>query len=109
MVLTNRCKWLRVGDGALAVAERLLVLSVVLVLTLAVGTEKGLAADETLLLEVTINGTSTGKIGEFTLRDGALFARPAELADVGLRVPKSVPQTQDGLIALSLLEGVSAT
>jgi outer membrane usher protein len=74
----------------------------------AVWTKNGLAADETLLLEVTINGTSTGKIGEFTLRDGALFARPAELADVGLRVPKSVPETQDGLIALSLLEGVSA-
>ena len=66
------------------------------------------AGDQTLLLEVVINGYSTGKIGEFVLRDGALFARRAELADVGLRVPESVQETKDGLIGVAALAGVTA-
>ena len=32
------------------------------------------AADETLALEVTLNGRPTQLIAEFTLRDGALYA-----------------------------------
>jgi outer membrane usher protein len=59
------------------------------------------SADQTLLLEVHVNGHSTGKIGEFTLRHGKLMARPQELSDLGFRVPNSLA-TGD-LIALSEL------
>jgi outer membrane usher protein len=65
------------------------------------------AADQTLLLEVQVNGHSTGKIGEFTLRDGALVVRRGELRDLGFRVPDSLPIGADGLCALSELPGVS--
>ena len=46
---------------------------------------------------MTVNGASTQKIGEFTLRDGALLARPEELGDLGLRVPKDAARTSDGV------------
>ena len=45
------------------------------------------SADELLLLEVLINGRSTNKIGEFTLRHGTLMSRPEELQDLGFRIP----------------------
>ena len=48
------------------------------------------SADVTLLLEVLINGHSTGKIGEFTMHRGKLMARPAELTDLGFRLPESI-------------------
>lgn len=44
-------------------------------------------ADETLLLDVQVNGHSIGKIGEFTMRDGELMARRSELRDLGFQVP----------------------
>lgn len=66
------------------------------------------ASDQKLLLEVVINGHSSGKIGEFTERDGALLARPDELIDVGLKVPESVSRFPDGLVAVSSLPGVTA-
>jgi len=66
------------------------------------------AADENLLLEILINGHAVGRIGEFVSRNGALFARPAELADLGLKVSDDVPKTTDGLVALSSLAGVKA-
>ena len=47
------------------------------------------SADETLFLEVDINGQSTGKIGEFIVHRGKLMARVEELRDLGLRVPES--------------------
>jgi outer membrane usher protein len=65
------------------------------------------AADETLLLEVQVNGHSTGKIGEFTLRRGKLLARPDELRELGFRVPDSFSTTPGGLIALSDLPGLT--
>ena len=61
------------------------------------------SADQTLLLEVQINGHSTGKIGEFTLRRGKLMARPQELRDLGFRLPDSLSQANGSLIALSEL------
>jgi outer membrane usher protein len=61
------------------------------------------SADQTLLLEVQINGHSTGKIGEFTLRHGKLMARPQELRDLGFRLPDSLSQSNNSLIALSEL------
>lgn len=65
------------------------------------------AADQMLLLEVQVNGHSTGKLGEFTLRDGLLVARRGELRDLGFRVPDSLATGSDGQCALSDLPGVS--
>jgi outer membrane usher protein len=70
------------------------------------------ATDETLLLEVHVNGHSIGKIGEFTLRHGKLMARPVELRDLGFRVPVSLisrvrASESAGLIALSDLPGLT--
>ncbi len=64
-------------------------------------------ADVTLLLEVLINGHSTGKVGEFTMHRGSLMARPAELNDLGFRLPESISTTSNGLIALSDLPGLT--
>jgi len=65
------------------------------------------AVDETLLLEVRINGQPTGKIGEFTLRRGKLMARPAELRALGFRVPDALAISPDGLVALNALSGLT--
>lgn len=70
--------------------------------------------DQTLLLEVQINGHAIGKIGEFVLRDGALLVRPAELRELGLRGPvalvrKNADSASSGpndLISLSDLPGL---
>jgi len=62
--------------------------------------------DETLLLEVHINGQSTGKIGEFTMRDGKLLSKPEEIHDLGVKIPSSVALQPGGLIALSDLPGL---
>ena len=65
------------------------------------------AADQTLELEVVVNGVSTQKIGEFTLRDGVLYARPDELGELGLKPPRDAARTSDGLVAVSALPGVA--
>ncbi len=64
-------------------------------------------AEETLLLDVQINGHSIGKIGEFILRRGKLMTRTDELLQLGFRVPASVSATADGLIVLSQIPGLS--
>ncbi|MFZ1086633.1 MAG: fimbria/pilus outer membrane usher protein [Terracidiphilus sp.] len=71
--------------------------------------DQEMAASQKLLLEIQINGHSIGKIGEFTLRNGILMARPEELRDLGLRVPATLPVQPGGLIALSELRGVTFT
>jgi outer membrane usher protein len=75
-----------------------------LVLALAVLTRPAAAADQTLLLDVEVNGYSIGKIGEFTERDGTLLARPDELRSLGFKLPGTLA-TGD-LIALAELPGV---
>ena len=60
-----------------------------------------------LALAVRLNGHETGLIGEFIDRKGILFARPDELAAIGLEVPASVAPAVDGLIALPALTGVT--
>ncbi|MDR3532445.1 MAG: fimbria/pilus outer membrane usher protein [Rhodopila sp.] len=60
------------------------------------------------MLELVVNGYSTGKIGEFVLRDGALFAQRDELSGLGFRIPESASPTRDGLIALAALTGVTS-
>jgi outer membrane usher protein len=84
-----------------------LVVAALIIPNLALVPNARAAGDQTLLLEVVINGNTTGKIGEFVAREGALFARRSELNDIGLRVPASVQATKDGLIALSSLAGVT--
>jgi len=65
------------------------------------------ASDETLLLDVQVNGHFIGRIGEFTLRRGKLMARPGELRDLGFRVPVSGASETGGLISLSDLPGLT--
>ena len=67
----------------------------------------GANADQTLLLEVDVNGNPIGKIGEFTLRRGKLMARPDELRDLGFRVPESRAPGPGDLIPLSDLPGLT--
>ena len=72
------------------------------------------AATETLLLDVQINGHSIGKIGEFTLRDGVLFATRNDLHELGIRGPQGLVSRgskeqnaePDSLVALSGLPGL---
>ena len=66
------------------------------------------SADQTLLLEVVVNGHPIGKIGEFVQRDSELLARPGELRDLGIRVPNRVPSNQADLVPLSAIEGLAA-
>lgn len=66
----------------------------------------GPATDEVLLLDVQVNGHSIGKIGEFTLHQSKLKARPQELRDLGFRVPPSLAPEPDGMIPLSALPGL---
>jgi outer membrane usher protein len=65
--------------------------------------------DQKLLLEVWINGRSTGKIGEFILRRSRLMARPDELHDLGFRVPDSLASRPGTLVALADLHGLTWT
>jgi outer membrane usher protein FimD/PapC len=73
------------------------------ILALSLAAAPALAADETLLLEVIVNGHDTGNVGTFTLRDGALFARPQELRELGLRVPDGAADP----LALATLPGLT--
>lgn len=63
-------------------------------------------ASETLLLEVVVNGHSTGKIGEFVMRRGTLYARPQELRDMGFRVPNT-RAARGTIMALNDLPGIA--
>ena len=63
--------------------------------------------DETLLLEVRVNGQPTGKIGEFVRRRGRLMVRPSELRDLGFRIPDALILGTQDLIALSDVRGLS--
>ena len=65
------------------------------------------AGDETLLLEVHVNGQPTGKIGEFVMRRGKLMVRPSELRDLGFRVPDAVILGVHDLIDMSSVRGLS--
>lgn len=65
--------------------------------------------DEMVFLEVIVNGHSLGKIGEFTLRHGLLYARPQELHDLGFRIPGASKLEAGGLIGLSTIPGFNWT
>ena len=66
-------------------------------------------SDETLLVDVRINGRPIGKIGEFVMRRGTLMVRPSELRDLGLRIPDTLILCSRDLIALSEVRGLSCS
>lgn len=63
--------------------------------------------DETLLVDVRINGRPIGKIGEFIKRAGTLMVRISELRDLGFRIPDSLLPAGRDLIAISDVRGLS--
>lgn len=63
--------------------------------------------NETLLLEVELNGQTTGKIAEFTVIGGSLMAHASDLRDLGLQVPAIRGSDASRLVALSDLRGVT--
>ncbi|WP_404712931.1 fimbria/pilus outer membrane usher protein [Sphingomonas sp. MMS24-J13] len=93
-------------DGHRSIGARLVGLAICLMLMFgAAGAAR--ASEEALLLDIHVNGRAIDKLGEFTLRDGALLASATELRALGFHVPDSVRVGSDGLIALSDLPGVS--
>jgi outer membrane usher protein len=63
--------------------------------------------EQTLFLEVTVNGTSTNLIAEFRLRaHDRLATRKSELTDIGLK-PDPRAAAADGLLDLDQLPGVT--
>jgi len=88
------------------------VLLAVLVFLMAATCE---AEDQTLLLDVQINGHDIGKVGEFILRDGVLMARETDLHELGIRGTgalirrnaASPDASSEGLLSLSDLPGLS--
>lgn len=80
----------------------------IMVAVLFAALSKPAAADTQLLLEVVINGYTTGKIGSFVQREGGLWAAPGELRELGLRAPGAAAGAAAELVALASLPGVSA-
>ncbi|CAN7344118.1 fimbria/pilus outer membrane usher protein [Phenylobacterium sp. LjRoot225] len=85
----------KVGLGAVALLAALLA------------ADAALGAERTLVLEVVMNGRATGRVGEFIDRDGALYARPSELRELGFVVPRGVP-ADSAPIPLTSLPNVRA-
>lgn len=72
-----------------------------LVATLLISAEAS-AAERSLALEVVINGRATGRVGEIIDRDGALYAWPSELRDLGFALPKNIAATAEPIPLASL-------
>ena len=64
-----------------------------------------LAAERILVLEIVINGRPTGRVGEFLERDGAMYARPSDLFELGFLLPKGTAMGTDQ-IPLSALRNI---
>jgi outer membrane usher protein len=78
-----------------------------MVIALALIPRAALAAGETLMLDVQVNGYAVGKLAEFSLLNGVLFSRRSELQSLGIRVPDALGSGPDPLINLSDLPGLS--
>jgi len=63
--------------------------------------------EESLLLEVQINGYSTGDVGAFTQRGDELLSQRKELIELGFRIPATVSSGPEDLIALSSVPGLA--
>ena len=95
------------------------VCGVALTPALAADPASGLASDpppigptavdspQTLLLEVVVNGRTTGKVAEFVERGGVLLVKRADLTELGLRVPPGVAPVTDSLYAIASLPHVA--
>jgi outer membrane usher protein len=66
------------------------------------------ADERPLVLEMVLNGRATGILGNFTDRDGLLYATPAELADLGFLISSKQSDSQEA-ISVNDLPGVAAT
>lgn len=60
-----------------------------------------------LYLEIYLGDRSTGLIAHLVLRDNRLYASPAELTEIGLRVDGDLAVGEDGLLALDSLPGLT--
>jgi outer membrane usher protein len=60
------------------------------------------ASERTLALEVVMNGRPTGRVGEFIDRDGKLYARPAELTELGFALPHDIAAGTEPILLASL-------
>jgi outer membrane usher protein len=60
------------------------------------------ASERKLALEVVMNGRPTGQVGEFFDRDGALYARPSELTELGFALPHNIAATTEPILLTSL-------
>jgi outer membrane usher protein len=65
----------------------------------------GRAAD--LILAVTIDGRPQPGFGDFVERGGRLFARPEDLAAIGLTVPADITPDADGLVSVDAVPGLT--
>ena len=70
--------------------------------------DRSASSEQILLLDVIVNGYAIGRIGQFTLRHGTLYAHPRELHDLGFLVPTSLG-LRDDQIALNDLPGFEWT
>jgi len=87
--------------------RRALAAAVILALLLPLLPVAVAAAEQSLALEMVLNGRPTGRVGAFVERDGMLYAQPDDLRELGLRVPPGVTHGSDP-IPLSALPGVQA-
>jgi outer membrane usher protein len=62
--------------------------------------------DGVLYLEVVINGQSTEQVAQFYMVGGAFYARPAELAEVGI-LASHAPVDAEGRVALATISDLS--
>lgn len=86
---------------------RLRCLPAALAVILAFSPLSAMADDAPLVLELVLNGHPTGRVGEFTNRDGVLAATPTELVELGFAVPESLRGGTEP-IPLRSLPGVEA-
>jgi outer membrane usher protein len=80
------------------------ILLTAMAMSTSMSTARAAAPDQTLLLDVVINGRPIEKIGEFVSHANQLYAMARELREIGLEVPADAGS---GLIPLSRLPEVS--
>lgn len=61
------------------------------------------AGERVLVLEVIVNGRPTGRVGEFHDRDGAIYAKPSDLLELGFVLPEGATAMDAAPIPLSAL------
>src|SRR5205085_1217445 len=87
---TSRSEWMRAHDRRCRTAGLLTAAATLILALLLPRPATGAQDDQTLMLAVVVNNRGIGKIGEFYLHDGALFAKSEELRELGFRVPEDL-------------------